>query len=703
MSIYSVPTFIGAILVFLIGVFTFAKNKKSGTNISFALFCLSVFIWLFSYTIAYSAKRFEIVTFFCNVACTAVMFTAPTFYHFSVQQLGFQKFRKTIIIPYMIIGIFMPLFLLTDYFLRKPHKTFWGYYSTAGPLHPLYLLMHFTIVGVGFLLLFMKYFKTPETAILEKRRLKYIFVSYVLAAIGAIDFTQKYGANFYPFGFMFIVSFVVVTAYAILRYRLMDIKLVFTRTMAYSISIGILTGIFAFLIFFATKSLSKIAQADSFIIYLAAALIIAFLFNPMRVIMQKLIDRVFYKKTFDYYETMKKMGQDLVSMLESEKIFSYIGETLFNTMNLKSIYLLSHSPDGNYFEAVYDKSHSTDKSHQPEGKALKIDGASDLFRLLKTPNDAIIKYDLPAAVDVHGEEAIISVINTMKSFHSEAIVPVFVDAKIAVLMVLGEKRSGDMFSDEDLSFLKTIAGQAAFAINNARLHMEKVQSEKFTTMGVMSAAFAHEIRNSVTSIKTFAQLMPEKYDDKEFRDVFSKMALTDVHRMDTLIKDLLDFSTGGASISGKDINAAALLDETLEHLRERHELGERNVEVRKSYDGKKIFIKGDDKMLRQVFINIMTNGCQAMKQGGILGVAVKPNGSMVEIDISDTGEGIAQENLKRIFEPFFTTRSAGIGLGLGLAISRKIIEDHCGNITVSSDLNKGTTFTVFLPVYKKDT
>jgi two-component system sporulation sensor kinase C len=115
----------------------------------------------------------------------------------------------------------------------------------------------------------------------------------------------------------------------------------------------------------------------------------------------------------------------------------------------------------------------------------------------------------------------------------------------------------------------------------------------------------------------------------------------------------------------------------------------------KNYGNDEIKMSGDAERLKDAFVNIINNGCQAMNAGGVLKVDMNPNGRNVDIMITDTGEGIPQEDIDKIFDPFVTTKEMGVGLGL--AISRKIIEDHSGGIKVKSKLLKGTTFTISLP------
>ena len=157
MSGYSIPPLIGAIFSILIGGFVFFKNRKSQVHISFALFCLSVFMWLFGYTITYSVKNEKIAIFFCRLACTAAMFTAPTFYHLTISLLRKKDEKKWVVLSYILFLLITPFSMTSSYFLSGAYKYFWGYYSKAGLLHPLYLLVFFSIFMRGFFLLYKNY------------------------------------------------------------------------------------------------------------------------------------------------------------------------------------------------------------------------------------------------------------------------------------------------------------------------------------------------------------------------------------------------------------------------------------------------------------------------------------------------------------------------------------------------------------------
>ncbi|MEW6715300.1 MAG: GAF domain-containing sensor histidine kinase [Nitrospirota bacterium] len=405
-----------------------------------------------------------------------------------------------------------------------------------------------------------------------------------------------------------------------------------------------------------------------------------------------------HKKTYDYYAAIQKISRELTSKFSLDSIYNFIGDTLLSTLALRDIYILSLMPGGN-FEEVYRASNGKNKDALDKAEASDhqskthktVNEDSEASRVLKNLHEVVIK-----GQHKDGSKSLKGIDSFLETFHGEALTPVYVDDKLTLLMILGGKMSGDMFNSEDISLLNTVAHQTAIAIKHARLYQENLNSEKLAAIGMMSATFAHQIRNPLTSLKTCAQLMPERYDDADFRDTFSKIVRDDVKKIEGLINDLLDFSAKEI-FSGKDnYDLTAVIDETIDNLQYKHALERQNILIEKKYRGDAIKMTGSVNMLTQAFSNIINNGCQAMGNGGLLIVDINPNGRNVNITIRDTGIGMSHEEINRIFDPFYTTKP--LGVGLGLAISKRIIEEHGGRIKVESRLSQGTIFTVSLPL-----
>jgi PAS domain S-box-containing protein len=237
------------------------------------------------------------------------------------------------------------------------------------------------------------------------------------------------------------------------------------------------------------------------------------------------------------------------------------------------------------------------------------------------------------------------------------------------------------------------------------LEQEKNRVLRLASLGEVAAGMAHEIKNPLVSIKTFAELLPDKYDDEEFRYTFSKIVRHEIERINRLLTDLLNF-TKSSKLCYKEVSLGFLLDEIIAQLA--HQLEEQKIKVHKLYQEGIPAIRVDRDQIKQAFFNICLNAVQAMPQGGELSIGVetvgmqgkRPEGDPVQVNglriiIKDTGKGISQKERERIFHPFFTTKPQGIGIGLSL--SHKIITAHGGNIQFSSN-GQGTIFEVRLPI-----
>ncbi|RJQ14453.1 MAG: hypothetical protein C4560_12285 [Nitrospiraceae bacterium] len=403
------------------------------------------------------------------------------------------------------------------------------------------------------------------------------------------------------------------------------------------------------------------------------------------------------RRTYDYYATIRQVSSGLASRFDHNSIFNFIGGVTYEAMGLDRIYLLAAAP-GRGYEVVYKrgkrhKDKKTGAKRNDNKESLKIDNRSGIVKFYGKSDDIIIKNELKKG---HGAEEIESIKKDLALFEGEVTVPVFVDHKLKLLMVLGGKSSGNMFTREDMDLLRTISLQTAIAVKNAGFYRERVNSERLASIGMMSATFAHEIRNPLTSLKTFAQLMPEKYNDREFRDTFSKIVVGEIEKIDGLISDLLDFSSKKKSTRMNNFDLMELVDEIVDYVKGKLDFEKSGIVIEKKYNGDEINMAGDAGKLKQAFTNIMINGCQAMYGEGTLKVHIKLKDGHADISVEDTGEGIHSEDLSKIFDPFVTTKEMGVGLGL--AISKRIIEDHNGKIHVRSRLSKGTVFTVSLPV-----
>ena len=247
-----------------------------------------------------------------------------------------------------------------------------------------------------------------------------------------------------------------------------------------------------------------------------------------------------------------------------------------------------------------------------------------------------------------------------------------------------------------------------------RLELQIRRSDRLASLGTLSAGMAHEIKNPLVSIKTFAQLLPERYQDSDFRETFSNLIGHEIERIDTLVNQLLRFARPTKPIL-KPMHVHEILEKSLRLVG--HRLYQKEIKLTRLLDANVDTIRADPDQLEQVFLNFFINAMDAMKNGGELSVRTEVrtdeewlssvshnNGDetqeVLRISIRDTGEGIRSEDLAHVFDPFFTTKDHGTGLGL--SVVHGIVQEHGGQIEVESELRKGTAFHILLPLVRFD-
>ena len=228
--------------------------------------------------------------------------------------------------------------------------------------------------------------------------------------------------------------------------------------------------------------------------------------------------------------------------------------------------------------------------------------------------------------------------------------------------------------------------------------MKKImESERLALIGQLAANVAHELNNPLQGIVTYSRLLLERMPAHDASRPFVQKIVSQADRSRDIIRGLLDFSRQRTpNRQPSDVNkvlqdCVALVDDQASF---------HNIELIRDLPDNLPHVIIDPAQMQQVFINMMINAAEAMQNGGrlTLSTRVEPPNKCVQVSFTDTGYGITAENMERIFDPFFTTKQTGHGVGLGLAISYGIIKEHQGTLTVESEVGKGTTFTIQLPV-----
>jgi len=278
-----------------------------------------------------------------------------------------------------------------------------------------------------------------------------------------------------------------------------------------------------------------------------------------------------------------------------------------------------------------------------------------------------------------------------------------------LVMASKEVASGNLDTKVEITTTDEL-GKLAYTFNKMALALRErddklkeftrskiMESERLALIGQLSANVAHELNNPLQGIVTYSHLLLEELpQDDPARDSLEKIVIQ-ANRSRDIIRGLLDFSRQRkpdktlCDVTNVLKGCVSLLEkQALFH----------NVQIRSNLDEKLPLTVIDPSQIERVFINMIVNAADAMDGNGKLDLATRfdPIANCIEVEFTDTGHGIAKENLDKIFDPFFTTKDTGHGVGLGLAISFGIIKEHKGTISVESEVGKGTIFIVRLPV-----
>ncbi len=229
---------------------------------------------------------------------------------------------------------------------------------------------------------------------------------------------------------------------------------------------------------------------------------------------------------------------------------------------------------------------------------------------------------------------------------------------------------------------------------------ELLRAERLAAVGRVSAQVAHEIRNPLSSIGLNVEMLTDQLDATQFRSPEDKKEAADlltsvtreVDRLTEITEDYLRLARLPAPVKRAE-DLGKLVEEVVGFARE--ELQRAGMTVRLDISREPLPVEADERQLRQVMLNLIRNAREAMAAGGVLTVRVQPTGSTLSVEVNDTGSGMSSEVKEKLFEPFFTTKQGGTGLGLSL--SRQIVEAHGGQISVESEASRGTSFRLSFP------
>lgn len=716
MLFYAVTSLINAIASTILGLFVFFKNTKAKINQIFALFCLSIAIWAYSYYFWQMANNAESALFWSRALMAGSIFIPAFYFHFILSFLGkINQKKKFILISYLIFVLFF-ISNFTSLFVKEVSPAlFFEFWPKPGILfHPFIVIWLFFVVYCTYLLIT----GYKESSGIKKGQIKYILLGITIGFIGGgTNYFLWYDIPIPPFGNPLVVFFVLATTYGILKYRLMDIKVMLGKTAIYIFSFAIVIGIglgFSYLnLYF---NILPIHISNSLILIISILL-----FEPSFRFFEKIASRYFYYSFYSYQQVLTELGEKLTQLLDLDDLASVITNTLLKTMKLERIViLLRDQRTGNY------KIKKNIGFREENGISLVKDNF--LTKFLEENKKPLVYEELSLIIkDTKNEkekEKFEKLKNNMKRIEARLCLPLLIEGKIIGLIVMGNKLSGESYSIQDLELLTGLANQSSIALQNAKLYSEvqelsknlerrvKEQVKQIEELSEMKSEFLkvvnHQLRTPVSIIKGMASMLAEGSLKGEKRDEFIKKIYLSSERLETILDDiLLAQSLAGRSepVKFSPCQIEEVVEKQFEHLKTQAEMKNLKMVFIKPED-KLPVILADSEMLQKAISRLIDNAILYTNKGEIkISADLRKEGEkdFIEISVQDSGLGLEKDDQKNLFKLFYRGEKAILmhpnGSGLGLFIVKEIINSHQGRVEVQSDgIGKGATFKIILPI-----
>jgi signal transduction histidine kinase len=701
MNVHALQSLLAAIIFLFLALFVYYQKKENPLNRSFATLILCTCIWNIDVFGILSAANAEYAMLWGKIFRPGLIFIPPTSLHFVIYFLELKQYPnllKWLLWASYGNSIIFTVINWTPYFTGEAVQYPWGYTVQTGPFYPYFIATFFIFMLISFTLLIRNYFKADQY---QKQRIKYFLIALIISFLfGSIGFLPMVGLEVYPIGSIAVTIGFFIVAYSVVQHRLMDVSVFMAKALGYILSILILAVPASLAIIFLQSYFFQQTDLSFSLLVLVIGIAAALTFSTVKESMNRAMHQIIVRDKYFYHRVLEEFSRRLVTIVDLNRLLNMLADTVERSMGVSRISIFLYNSEKEAFRLALVRG-------SPESEMMNIffKFTDPSIQWLQEKKESVLRPEVER--NPKGLKAK-EILEMMGRLQAEVCLPLVYMDRLIGFINLGHKLAKEMYYREDLDLLNTLANQVAIAVENANLYenLKKSQgimrrADRLASLGTLISSLAHEIRNPLVSIKTFTQLLPERMEDEEFRNYFLKVASGEIDRLTTLINELLGFARPSEpNLRGEDMNA---LIEKMEFL-VITEARKKNISISKNFMFNLPLVMVDAEQIKQVLLNILLNAVQSTPGEGQIWVETRvvripredTTVRFVQIEVRDTGVGIPKENMERVFDPFFSTRPDGSGLGL--AISYQIIHEHGGFIDLESEVGKGTSFRVHLPL-----
>lgn len=717
------------VLVYKKGVDRYLKTR-------FALYYLSLFVWSLSLFICTSVYDYQVAYFFSQMTHAGAILIPVFFLHFTFAYLANMSRSQRVIlwILYAVAAFFMVinLFFRDLFFGNVVPKLSFPYFPNAGIFYTPWVVTFAVAVIFAHVVLFRAMMTASG---IRKQQIRFFLLANALGYFGGIGcFLPVYDLPYFPFPYgpygVFLLS--LVSGYAILRYRFMDLQLLLKKSIVFTALFAFIIGIFSFMVFIFQNILSSYINVNPFLISAISAVVIISVYNRFRDFLINVTDKYLFQKKQEIKVILRNFSEKVVTILGLKQVSHTILSTLEKAFRLESGIMFIRDKRSQEYRVLEYFGLQPEEFANSVRSYFEQPNVDNYFLNLKSTLtlDHIDSSKLPREVE-----------NWLKIAKARVCVPLLIDEDLTGILVFGKKTSDQEFSQEEIDFFPTIESQVSLAIRNARLietvvqeREAKVVAEKTAEMVRYASSIKHEIKNAVVGVMSAGILARIHFlpDLQKLRDDLVELKqLSDdtiagrcqkiyneiARFVETVIKNgdkifaIANTAAGilkGDETKREEIYLKVVWDEAKEVVSQA--LGTEGIRFSSSIpDGFKVF--GYVHSLEQVLVNLITNAFDATH--GQVNRRIHLQCCNKEVDgkkvawceLSDNGPGVPSELRDKIFEHGYSTKKKpkqgdilASGSGKGLYVCKVNIETmHGGKIWVESELEKGAKFVFWIP------
>jgi len=678
------------------------RERKNQLARRFGFFALSVGLWSAAYLLWQISQNADRALFFSRVLMVAAYFVPITFLHFVVQLCGERK-PWWIRVGYGVALAFVVL-NVTPLMVREVKPAFdLPFWPRAGPVFGIYLVFFALYTGEAVVLL-RRQARVSSGA--RATQLWHIFFATLVGFTGgATNFPLWYDIRVPPVGNALVFIYLVTVANAVARYQLPLATYDFVNAAVY-MGMSATASIFFLLAYVVTSSLQGVmlSSADllnAFLLGMVVSLFFFWIVPRLKEGTDRLLAQTYLRKRIGQRSRLQQLAEQICTISAEEEIFETTAREIAGAMGFAHLGLFIR---GEFSDAYVLRAQV---GWGNDGYTLGSLAADTRLARVLTQRQAPIIFD-GSEVELP-PEVLSDLEDTRKAMPFEAAFPILTEGFLLGVLVLSPRESRERYTEIDFSLLEAICLQLGVTLRARQLERRASQTEKLISLGTLAAGLAHELRNPLVSIQTFSALLNEHGHEPEFQQEFSSIMQRDVGRIASIVENVAAFAENN-TVPFAPVKIGEVITGVAEIIRP--ELSRTGVQFLVDAPAGLPAVHGNYSQLLQVFLNLLQNALHALEGhiDGRIAIAVevwtgdvpKP---MLYITVADNGPGIDPGLLPRVFEPFTTTKSTGDqhnrrGMGLGLAIVRRIIQYHQGAIEVTSEVGKGTTFHVYLPAHE---